>query len=285
MPGHLACPLRETDVLATTDRIAVRQDHSAAAAFVHLSDGLTAVFDENLVLLMQTDTAEPVHKARVALRRFRAAIAAFAPVLDEDLAGRLQDRSRALFRLLGGIRDADVMADRFAGTDLAASTQARAAEERRKGRRLLKKTKAAGFHNWVGKRLSGKTWRRSGKKAKALREAPVAELARLALAQAWAASLSNGPDLTAMSPRAQHELRKDLKVLRYLCEFFADLWPGAAQDAFLDDLRALQDDLGELTDSATAHALGHEMEGDTSAHQARAAAAWQALLTEGPWWA
>ena len=289
-----AAPLTATPVTAAPDRIAALPDHSPAEALVHLADQLSAAFDLNLGLLMAEDSPDPVHKARVALRRFRALLDAFAPILDDDLADSLHDRSRALFRALGAIRDADVMALRFAETDRAAKTAAQAAHQRLKGRKALKKQKAAEFRNRMLKRLAGKGWRQTGKKARSLRDAPLTVLATLALNRAWEAALSNGPksncpesngpDLARMRVRAQHDLRKDLKNLRYLAEFFADLWPDAPSDLFLADLRALQDDLGELSDSATARALGHKDSADTTAPQARAGAVWAALIARGPWW-
>jgi CHAD domain-containing protein len=282
--GDAAGKAMEPGLTTTPDRIAAQPDQTAATALVGLVDNLTGVFHANFLALAEGDEPEPVHKARIALRRFRAVMAAFEPVLDEDLADALQDRSRALFRLLGAIRDADVMVARFAETGRAAEMVEEAIEQRRKGRKLLKKKNAAGFRDWAVKRLTGKRWRRTGKKAKTLREAPVAVLAKAALNRAWATCVSNGSDLHGMSARAQHDLRKDLKMLRYLSEAFADLWPGEAQDDFLATLRNLQDDLGELTDSAMAKSLGHSELPDTADPQARAADDWAALLRQGPWW-
>lgn len=273
-------------MLAAADNITLSPDMPPAAALHHLADGLTRIIDTNLAALMTDDSAEPVHKARVALRRLRTALDAFAPILDDDRADALHDRARALFRLLGTVRDADVMAIRFAGTDRAEKTAAHASHQRAKIRKALKKKKAQGFRDGVMRRLTGKSWRQTGKKARAFREGPMTTLAALALDRAWDKALSNGLDLAQMSVRAQHDLRKDLKALRYLSEFFADLWPGALSDLFLADLRALQDDLGEVSDSATARAHGHEQaaEPDTQSATDRAAAAWRQIVTRGPWW-
>lgn len=271
-------------MLAAADHITLPQDLSPTEALHHLADRLTTTVDSNLTLLMADDSADPVHKARVALRRFRTLLDAFAPILDDDLSDALHDRARALFRILGTIRDADVMAARFQGTDRAAKSATHAAQQRQKGRKALKRKKAAGFRDWVQKRLSGKGWRQTGKKARALRDGPMIPLAALALDRAWAAALSNGTDLLHMSARAQHDLRKDLKALRYLSEFFEGLWPDAPSDLFLADLRAMQDDLGEVSDSETAHALGHDDTTDIGAPQSRAATAWARLVARGPWW-
>lgn len=277
-------------MLAAPDKIAVLPTQTGAAAFDHLARRLSDAFVTQIVALATDDSPEPVHKARVALRRFRSALVAFDPILADDLSDALQDRARTLFRLLGSVRDADVMAARFAGDGRAKDLAAEAARQRQKLRRHLKRKKAAAFHDWVSRRLAGKGWRRLGKKAKALREAPVQGLADLALGRAWARCESNGADLRLMSARAQHDLRKDLKLLRYLAEFFDDLWPGPAQDAFLATLRQLQDDLGELTDGELARSLGHAPasaadSADLAAAQQRAARAWTSLLAHGPWWA
>ena len=272
-------------LLAVIQQTALRADQKVSEAFLALVDALTQTLHFHLLETMEQDAAEPVHKARVTLRRFRAAVSAFAPIIEEDLAEAMADRARAIFRLLGSIRDADVMAVRFADTDRGEELAKEALRQRQKTRKLLKKKRALGFHDWAQKRLKGKGWRRTGKKAKELREALVPVLATQALNRAWSEALSNGTDLAAMSPRAQHELRKDLKMLRYLSEFFTDLWPAAPHDAFLTSLRHLQDDLGEITDQQLAKTLGHEVEGSAAAFASKAVQDWAALVAVGPWWA
>lgn len=276
-------------MLAATDKIAVLPDQTVAAAFEHLAARLSETFVAQISVLSTDDSPEPVHKARVALRRFRSAVLAFEPILDEDLSDAFQDRARTLFRLLGSVRDADVMAARSVGGNRAKDLAEEAAHQRQKLRRHLKRKKAATFHDWVTRRLAGKSWRRTGKKAKTLRESRVPVLAEQALDRAWTRCESNGADLRVMSARAQHDLRKDLKMLRYLAEFFDDIWPGPAHDAFLASLRKLQDDLGELTDSELAKSFGHTADTDhvtpdLAAPQERAAKAWATLVAQGPWW-
>ncbi len=192
--------------------------------------------------------------------------------------------ARNLFRVLGEVRDADVIAARFAGTDRADALAKDAVNSRQKARKKLKKIKADGFSAWIIKRLKGKGWHCTGKKAKALREASIATLAAQALDRAWKNALSNGADLTVMSPRAQHELRKDLKMLRYLSEFFVEIWRTAPHGDFLEILRNLQDDLGEVTDLELARALGHATNEIATAEAQRAAQHWVALQGVGPWW-
>lgn len=253
-------------------------------AFAALAAALTSDFHAHILAVMDSDEVAAVHKARVTLRRFRAALAAFALILDDDLAEAMADRARSLFRILGTARDADVMAERLGGTDRAAELAKAAQAARAKTRKLLTKKKAAQFQDWVAKRLKGKAWQQSGKKAKTLRDGPVQVLAGRALQSAWDAAVSNGPHLALMRPRALHELRKDLKMLRYLSEFFVDLWLASTHDCLLTTLRHLQDDLGEVTDHEMALALGHPAEPDVADGLAKAADDLAALVAAGPWW-
>lgn len=188
-------------LLTSAERIAANRDQTGSAAVMELTGRLAEVFDENLQFLTLGDDHVPVHKARVALRRFRVMITAFAPILDDDLADAMHHRSRTLFRILGPIRDADVITTRLAEAedDQFNAVMEDSLNQRRKARRLLKKKKAASFQGWVAKRMAGKSWRRTGKKAKALRDAPVAVLAKTALAIAWKRCGSNGSDLHKLS--------------------------------------------------------------------------------------
>ncbi|MCQ4189841.1 CHAD domain-containing protein, partial [Methylocystis suflitae] len=53
----------------------------------------------------------------------------------------------------------------------------------------------------------------------------------------------------------RHELRKELKKLRYAVEFFCSLYPEKRIDPFLKRLKKLQNVFGDLNDAATLKAL------------------------------
>ncbi|MEO5722942.1 MAG: CHAD domain-containing protein [Ilumatobacteraceae bacterium] len=62
--------------------------------------------------------------------------------------------------------------------------------------------------------------------------------------------IGDGRRISAGSPaEALHELRKEAKRLRYLVECFASVLPGKQRKAFVDELKALQDNLGEHQDA------------------------------------
>lgn len=60
-----------------------------------------------------TDDPEPVHQARVAVRRLRSHLRTFAPVLDRAWATELAERLRWLGDVLGAARDADVLLEQL----------------------------------------------------------------------------------------------------------------------------------------------------------------------------
>src|SRR4051794_18667147 len=63
--------------------------------------------------LGEDDDREAVHHTRVATRRLRSDLHTFAPLLDEGWADDLRDELRWLGTLLGRVRDADVLTERF----------------------------------------------------------------------------------------------------------------------------------------------------------------------------
>jgi CHAD domain-containing protein len=60
-------------------------------------------------LRSSTDDPEPVHQARVAVRRMRSHLRAFAPLLEPQWATGLSERLRWWGNALGAARDADVL--------------------------------------------------------------------------------------------------------------------------------------------------------------------------------
>jgi CHAD domain-containing protein len=59
------------------------------------------------------DDPEDVHQARVGTRRLRSDLRTFRPLLDRDWVAGLRDEASWLADLLGGVRDAEVLAERL----------------------------------------------------------------------------------------------------------------------------------------------------------------------------
>ena len=87
----------------------------SVAPETYLPDTVAAMLRSALVhalanhdALVETDDVEAVHQMRVGLRRLRAIISAFKPVLHSGSAEQLMDETKRFFTLLGDVREADV---------------------------------------------------------------------------------------------------------------------------------------------------------------------------------
>jgi CHAD domain-containing protein len=81
--------------------------------------------------------------------------------------------------------------------------------------------------------------------------APVTGLAQAALDKAWKKARKRARDIEQLDAEHRHELRKQLKELRYAVEFLAPLYQEKRIEPFLKRLKKLQDVFGELNDAAT----------------------------------
>lgn len=253
-------------------------------------------YERHLAGLMAGDDPRGPHGSRVALRRLRTALRGFRPILDRAMVLPVELEARALFRLIGPLRDADVLAGmgRGSGSLSAAITRDGCGTPesepdplpalRTRTRQALTARHAEAFADRVRDLFAGPLWRRRGGKARRRRKGPAADLARHALDRAWQRARRAGPDLAALDEAARHRLRKDLKALRYLSEFFTPLLPDLPLARVTRRLKALQDDLGTLTDLDLARRSGASGDNadplDEPAAEAlrRAARGWQMLL-------
>jgi CHAD domain-containing protein len=79
---------------------------------------------------------------------------------------------------------------------------------------------------------------------------PIGTVARTLLDRSWSRVGKRGRAITVDSPADDlHDLRKRCKELRYLLEFFGGLYDKAIYKAFVDELKRLQDNLGNFQDA------------------------------------
>lgn len=265
---------------------AVRPTMSAETAFAVIAGGCCEEMGAHLPAFFASDDPAGVHKARVALRRLTTALDAFEPVLKPRKAAALREAAKAIFRELGRVRDADVLAAHLAGGRRGRKQQERAARVRAEARRHLRKRDAREFPDRLAAKVASGALLGNRPAARAARAGPVAELAEAALDRAWTACLSHGPDLREMPDRDRHEFRKDAKTFRYLAEFFAALWPRRDWPPLRERLQELQDGLGLLNDLANARGQGAQADPAAEGQaMERAAALWRDLARTPMWWA
>jgi CHAD domain-containing protein len=214
-----------------------------------------------------------------------AALVAFKPIVAPKVLGELKRDLKGSFKIIGQVRDADVLAHGVAATEAPDSLLAAARRTRRRVRKQLLKLDANRLEGGIVRRFRGKGWRRRSPSTREIRHAPVVGLAASALGSSWSHCLAKGAALGAMSPHARHALRKSLKTFRYLCEHFGGLWPSEQTAPFLEILRVLQDDLGRLNDLAMARAKGLAIVDPQEVKTLqRADAAWKTLAASACWW-
>jgi len=206
---------------------------------------------------------EGIHQMRVALRRLRAALSAFgdgfrAPALDE-----LRERAKILADVFGETRELDVFALELLApieqlTNKPGLPQLRLAldEIRRecwdRATDLIRSDEFTGFVLDLAMAIEGRIWREgatSEKSEEFLR--PARALGGESLEKSLKKAIRRAKRLADLDTDKRHQLRIELKRLRYTAEFFAPLFPAKAVTPFLERLSKLQDLFGALNDAAT----------------------------------
>lgn len=246
---------------------------------------------------------EGIHQMRVAMRRLRAAHAAFHKAISVSGAREHIARVKTLFSLLGEARDLDVFCTETLPAMVSASAEAgpgaapdvtplaAAAEELRAEvwTRVLAAIKAPAFTevllqagDLAAQAESNGGVTGDGHPGEA--GMPLADFARARLDKQWDRAVIAHHVLTGLSNEARHDLRKDLKGLRYEAEFFAPLWPASGVKPFMKQLKGLQDEFGAINDAVTAFHMADmaaaRIGGDSAARAAGYVGGWYGARAE-----
>lgn len=226
-------------------------DGHAGDAFRAIARACMRHFRLNEALLLESGEAEPLHQARVGLRRLRCAFSLYKPLLaDDGTAGLLRAELRWLAAALGEVRNLDVLIPRCTGVarDRLAAARDRTfdhvrAELASARTRLL----MIDLTEW----LALGAWRT--RPADPLRlHRHVLPFARDLLDARRDRLRRRGKGLAGLDDAHRHKVRIEAKKLRYAAEFFGSLFTdGKARrrhQRFLDAIETLQDRLGELND-------------------------------------
>jgi inorganic triphosphatase YgiF len=222
----------------------------------------------NVVATQKLDDPEGPHQLRVALRRLRSAFSLFSTVLQSPELTRLSREARWLGQEVGCLRDLDVVADdivrREAETHpeepalvvLADALGQEASERRRHLRECLAGARVQAFLIGLARFVETRGWLLAQDFGQTERlAAPVSELAESALSKRWKKVGKCARGLESLDADQRHELRKELKKLRYAVEFLSPLFPAKRVEPFAKRLRKLQTVFGELNDAATVKAM------------------------------
>lgn len=270
----------------------------------------------NWQVVLQSDDPKGPHKFRVSLRRFRTALQAFRLVVRSEQLDRLRDELKELGRVVGRLRDQDVLLADIVGPverlpelaagfhELDALLNSKLGEQRQSVREALTSERWSNVMLELAM-LSHGTGLKTDQPMDQMRRHKVKRVARSALDACWRRAKKLGERIDDLSIAERHALRKKLKSLRYTVQIFAPILPRKACRAYLKKLAALQDVFGYLNDATLAEqlldyqtpfgsgsktfdqAVGfivgyHECKSDTVWHDARRR--WDQLLSvQKPW--
>ena len=233
---------------------AMRPEEAFRAALLDCLAQITA----NAATLRAGRSVEGLHQLRVAFRRLEVALGAFGREFRQDWLEELRGRAKVLLGRLSPARDLDVFVSKLLADppksgvrDGHAALKARAESARDKAWALvitcISSVDFDLFADDVAALASSQLPltrnRRLPKTAERMLERQVKRVKK----RGRTARSEDEGDL--------HRLRIALKKLRYTAEFFAPLYPKKEVARYLQELRGLQNHLGDLNDAANVRSV------------------------------
>lgn len=235
---------------------------SRGEAFRQLArNSICQVISESEILL-QYRQPQAVHQMRVALRRLRALISLFGPVIDGPNLGCVRKGLKLLAQSLGPARDLDVLISNLVRLDSAPQALVEALEHEQglAYDMACDIVSGTGFGQTLLAALAWievGDWRSAQGKQGRKRDRPVTRYASKTLSRLRGALKQDGRDIKGLSVTKRHALRIRAKKLRYALDMFASLYESqkSAHQAYLKTVKTLQDQLGAANDRAIGMAL------------------------------
>ena len=260
---------------ARTDQDALTPDTTAADAFRLAARSCLVQAVGAAQRLGRGHDPEALHQVRVGLRRLRAVLSVFKPVVGDEGFERIRDETRWLAKELDLARDLQVFmgatlperdGDLEAGDGAGAFAIRLAAAEQRAYRRAVAAIESQRFSDFlleITAWVEVGQWSQAGGRRADLRAAPVRALAARALERLHHGLCKAGRRFPEPDAEGRHGLRIRAKKLRYAAELLADAFPEhpKRRRRFAASLKTLQDRLGALNDLAVAGPLAQSVAG------------------------
>jgi inorganic triphosphatase YgiF len=244
---------------------------SAGHAFTVVGRACLRHLVANIPAMINKDL-NAVHQMRVALRRLRAAISLFAPLVTDDRTEAIKTELRWLANELGPARDLDTLlfeviaplrkqhakepglaglAKMFTRRRLKSYRQAQQAIQSARFRSLILDTS-----EWI----EAGPWSRSENALmQARREMPIEIYAAEQLSHRCKKIRRRGAEINGRDPEQLHRLRIQVKKVRYAIEYFSGVYHGKKSAKHCKKVRSslmqLQNCLGRVNDIVTHKAL------------------------------
>jgi inorganic triphosphatase YgiF len=244
--------------------VALAPDFTAGAALQAIARACLHQLVANQPLI-RIGKPDGLHQMRVAVRRLRAALSLFAPMLTDAQSQGLKSQLRWLTGELSPARELDVFLDRVMdllveGRHDKPGLDALLEDLRRRRAQAYARVRTA-YNSFRFRDLIldtaawievGEWTRNADEFIPALRQRLIAETATDELKRRYKKIRKHGKRLRRLSPEQRHKLRIRTKKVRYAAEFFAGAFPGRKagqrREDFVAALEKLQDALGDLND-------------------------------------
>jgi inorganic triphosphatase YgiF len=215
---------------------------------------------DNRQLMLETDDPKGPHQLRIGLRRLTSVLRALRPLVDSPSLRKFDDVASDLARRIGRLRDADVLIGAIYAPVEKVAPKKQGFGQLHEGLLQHRKAKqeevrsALNSARWSDLQLYLTLWPRTLEEAKVLKQ-PISRYARRVLQRRWKKVRKLGRKLDQLGPEARHDMRKSLKQLRYLAEFFSPLFAKGKTRRFIERLKVLQDVFGYMNDVHMAQKL------------------------------
>lgn len=231
--------------------VALTRQMSAARALQTIGWNALAHAVGNLGLVIAQGDPLAIHQLRVAIRRLRAALSLFGKSLlaqDAEAQALRQDLREAAIALAPA-RDLHVLAEGIKHPPMALRRAETLATD------LARQTLAQPHFQRLWLRLA--LWLEDGAYLSAPQAGTAIEpLAATMLTHQRRRIKGQHKHLAEREDQDLHEIRKEVKKLRYSASFFQSLDKSRGARAYLDALEQVQDALGEIQDQSSARQAG-----------------------------
>jgi CHAD domain-containing protein len=211
-------------------------------------------------IVADTDS-EFLHDFRVAVRRTRVGLSQMKNVLPEDVLARYKEFFSWLGQITGETRDLDVYLLNFEQYKKKLPAVIRqsinplqhflAAKKLKSHKQLARKLRSSKYLKMLAEWEEYLSSTPSQNSTEADATLTIKELADKKIWKTYKQAIKEGEAIDRHSPpEALHKLRKTCKKLRYLMEFFQNLYPERRIDKLIKRLKLLQDVLGDYQDYA-----------------------------------
>ncbi len=215
----------------------------------------------NYKVVLESNDPEGPHQLRVGLRRLRTALRILKPGKDNAEMNQFKRDTRDLARIVGHLRDADVLLEDIympaakrvlENSDQSLILKALTAHRERL---LQKVSKSLTSSTWTAFRLNCIFFDLFVQRLLNQCDSPsrlgrIIPISSRELDKRWRRVNRWGKNINKLSVAQRHEMRKELKSLRYATEYFQQLYPHKESQRFLKQLKRLQDIFGYLNDVA-----------------------------------